>query len=158
MIKNTVIHAELILSHIDGNPYGDFGQADSDHMTLDDMGLKTADELHEFVRANDFYNGYKTYETSLIHAEGIDYVSAPQNVSGLTLFGTIKRAEDVIILKNGTDIRLTDAHPETRGRALFFDARGYSIGLAQGDRVFDRATNTQIWPQQRPAAKPTPAP
>lgn len=146
------------------NPYGDFDPQTEKDTSLRELGLGTIDELHEMVRTTPAqYTGYQTHRISVVDIDGIHHRSPPLDVSGITWFGgMIKRAEDMRVYSDPQNPQetkpYTDVNPRAAGKIFYFSGEGRTVTVDPArDRVIDRATNKQIWPQPvRPTSAPRP--
>jgi hypothetical protein len=146
--------------------YGPDGRGpDSETVDIASLGLKSAADVHEYVRLNKLYEAYATFQVSRIKADGITHASGRYNQTGKTWFGRVQAAEDLQIIRfdkdaNGKPVQGTEPYtlhcPAAKG-TFFVRTEGYTIQhLDKKDQVFDKATNKKIWPQEKPGAAPKP--
>jgi hypothetical protein len=148
--------------------YGPDGRGpDSETVDIAALGLKSAADVHDYVRGNKFYEAYSTYQVSTVAFDGITHTSARYNETPKTWFGRVQPAEELIVetfdkQADGSHVRVqkpyTEVAPGAKG-LHFVRTEGYTIQVLQeGDRVFDRAANRRIWPAATGPAPDAPAP
>jgi hypothetical protein len=146
--------------------YGPDGRGpDSETVDIAKLGLKSAADIHDYVRSNKLYEAYSSYQVSTVVADGISHRSSQYNKTPKVWFGRVQAAEDMKVIKfirdaGGKPVQdlepLVDAQPGAKGRH-FVRTDGWTIQMLEaGDQVFDKASNKRLWPLQAPQAAPKP--
>lgn len=132
------------------NPYGDFDAATHDVKTLDELGIKDKQVLHETMRQDETVYGYQTYEVLSTEAEGHILKSQAVNFSAKIVFAEkVRQVKDLKYLASEYGDKpeiwkpYTDIHPDLDPNSHYIEVDGggrdiFSVQEKFGLEVYDR--------------------